>query len=95
VIEVVALILLARLVEPVYGSLEFLKFLFIVDLVTCCCVFIGVYITYASTAWATLLYTEFYGFHGILAGLLVALKQVMQDQDVMLFGAVKISIKVR
>ena len=79
----------------VYGSLEFLKFLFIVDFATCFSVFIVVYITYAATAWGDILYTKFYGFHGIAAGLLVALRQVMQDQEVLLFGSIKIGIKVR
>jgi len=78
----------------VYGSLEFLKFLFIVDFATCISVFVLVYITYAATAWGDILYTQFYGFHGILAGLLVALRQVMQDQDVILFGSIKLGIKV-
>ena len=80
--------------EPVYGSKEFLKFLIVVDLATTCTVFVLVYITYASTAWATLLYTEFYGFHGIAAGLLVAVKQVMGEQEMTLFGTFKLSFKV-
>jgi hypothetical protein len=89
-----ALILLARLVEPVYGSKEFLKFILVVDFATCLSVFVCVYITYAATAYGDLLYIKFHGFHGIAAGLLVAVKQVMQDQDVMLFGSLKISIRV-
>jgi membrane associated rhomboid family serine protease len=94
-INVVALILLARLVEPVYGSKEFLKFLFVVNVSTGLFVFLGVYVTFAFTQSGKLLYTEFYGFHGIAAGLLVAVKQIMGDQDAKLFGVLKINIKVQ
>jgi membrane associated rhomboid family serine protease len=93
VAELLALILLARLVEPVYGSKEFLKFIFVVDFTTCLSVFVCVYITYAATAYGDLLYIKFHGFHGIAAGLLVAVKQVMQDQDVTIFGSLKFSIR--
>lgn len=42
-----AVLLLTRLVEPVYGSKEFLKFLFVVDVSINLCVLIGVYIIFA------------------------------------------------
>lgn len=45
--EVVAVLLLTRLVEPVYGSKEFLKFLFIVDLSVNACVLAGAYLVFA------------------------------------------------
>ncbi len=47
VFEVVAVLLLTRLVEPVYGSKEFLKFLFIVDLSVNACVLAGAYLVFA------------------------------------------------
>jgi hypothetical protein len=47
VVEVVAVLFLTRLVEPVYGSKEFLKFLFIVDFSICLCTLIGVYVFFA------------------------------------------------
>jgi hypothetical protein len=94
-LNVAALILLARLIEPVYGSREFIKLLAIVNCATTVCVFVGVYISYAATMNASLLYTEFYGFHGIAAGLLVAVKQILGDQEVKLFGVVRINVRVR
>lgn len=39
-------------------------------------------------------YSEFTGFHGILAGLLVAVKQIMPDHEVILGGLVKLKAKV-
>lgn len=38
-----------RLVEPVYGSKEFLKFLFVVDLSICTSVLVFVYIYFAAS----------------------------------------------
>lgn len=40
-------------------------------------------------------YIEFAGFHGIAAGMLVAVKQVMSEKEVKLFSALKLRVKVR
>lgn len=47
--EVLAVLFLTRLVEPVYGSKEFLKFLLVVDLSINVCVLTGVYIYFATS----------------------------------------------
>lgn len=39
-------------------------------------------------------YNKFAGFHGILAGLVVAVKQVMPEHEAKLFGFVKLTFKV-
>lgn len=39
-------------------------------------------------------YMQFYGFHGILAGIIVAVKQVMPEHEAKLFGVVRLSFKV-
>mmetsp|Transcript_21757 Transcript_21757/g.37101 ORF Transcript_21757/g.37101 Transcript_21757/m.37101 type:complete len:322 (+) Transcript_21757:16-981(+) len=93
VINVIGLLILARLVEPVYGSKEFLKYLFLVNLMVCTSVFVSIYVAYAITTSGDLLYHQFTGFHGILAALLVAVKQIMPTHEVKLFGAVKLSVK--
>jgi membrane associated rhomboid family serine protease len=95
VINIISLLLLARLVEPIYGSKEFLKFLLVVDILTCSAVFVAVYITYAITASGTLLYTQFAGFHGLIAAMLVAVKQIMPQHEVKLLGVLKFRVKVR
>lgn len=46
--EVVAVLFFTRLVEPVYGSKEFLKFLFVVDISICVSVLVSVYIYFAA-----------------------------------------------
>lgn len=49
-ISVAALLGLARVVEPVYGSKEFLKFIAVVDLMVGSVVFVAVYIGFAVRA---------------------------------------------
>ncbi|PNH02462.1 Transmembrane protein 115 [Tetrabaena socialis] len=93
-LEVVAVLMLTRLVEPVYGSKEFLKFLFAVDLSVNVCVLVGVYIYFAvGRDTGDILYTKFTGFHGILAGIVVAVKQVMPEHEAKLFGFLKLTFK--
>ncbi len=48
-VEVLGLLLLSRLVEPIYGSKEFLKFLVIVELLASTATFVAVYLAYAAT----------------------------------------------
>lgn len=88
------MLLLTRLVEPLYGSKEFLKFLFIVNLLVCSSVFVVVYISYAISASGQLLYTEFCGFHGLVAALLVAVKQIMPHHELKFAGVLKLRVKV-
>ncbi|GFR48527.1 hypothetical protein Agub_g10422 [Astrephomene gubernaculifera] len=93
-LEVIGVLLLTRLVEPVYGSKEFLKFLFVVDLSVNICVLVGVYVFFAlGRDTGDILYTKFGGFHGMLAGIVVAVKQVMPEHEAKLFRFVKFSFK--
>jgi hypothetical protein len=39
-------------------------------------------------------YAQFYGFHGLLGGMLVAVKQIMPDHEVKLLGLVQLKTKV-
>ncbi|KAH0854743.1 hypothetical protein HID58_044826 [Brassica napus] len=64
VISTVSLLFMGKFLEPVWGSKEFLKFIFVI--------------------------LPFAGFHGVLAGLLVGIKQIIPDQEVLL---VKIKAK--
>jgi len=91
-LEVVSVLLLARIIEPIYGSTEFLKLVLLVDFFPCLMTFIMAYCVFlaAPGRLANVLYTRFSGFHGVIAGLLVAVKQIMPDQEVKIFGAVKL-----
>ena len=67
-----ALFILARIVEPAFGSKELLFFLFAVNLVTSCLVFAAVYVSFMISKGegelADLLYAEFSGFQGLSMG---------------------------
>ena len=56
--DVPGVLLVAKVVEPVYGSKEFLSFIAIINLVTSLCTFVAVYITYAATSYGILLYAH-------------------------------------
>ena len=47
-LEMLAVLFFTRLVEPVYGSKEYLKFLLVVDLSINVCVLAGVYVYFAA-----------------------------------------------
>ncbi len=69
------------------------RFLLVVDLLTCSAVFVAVYIAYAVTQSGTLLYTQFTGFHGLAAAMLVAVKQIMPQHELKLLGFLKLRVK--
>ncbi|CAN6992300.1 hypothetical protein IGI04_003994 [Brassica rapa subsp. trilocularis] len=90
VISTVSLLFMGKFLEPVWGSKEFLKFIFVVNFLTYLCVFVTAIALYYITRLEIYLYMPFAGFHGVLAGLLVGIKQIIPDQEVFL---VKIKAK--
>ncbi|KAF8062961.1 haloacid dehalogenase-like hydrolase domain-containing protein [Scenedesmus sp. PABB004] len=89
----VSLLLLARVVEPVYGSTEFLKLVLLVDGAACAATFVMAFLIFLAAPAerkGRTLYTQFTGFHGVLAGLLVAVKQIMPDHEVVLGGMLRL-----
>lgn len=90
--EIVALLLLARVIEPIYGSTEFLRMLLVTSTASSTAIFVGVYILYLTSPSkdGDMLYTQFCGFHGVIGGLLVAVKQIMADQEIKLLGVAKL-----
>lgn len=49
VFAVVALLLLARIIEPIYGSTEFLRLLLVVAGASCSLTFVGAYFLYLTS----------------------------------------------
>lgn len=94
VASVLALLMLARTIEPIYGSREFLNFIFIADFCSCFATWVVMYAMYAATATARTaddyLYHPFSGFQGIIAALLVSMKQVFPDNEFHVFGFIKL-----
>ncbi|KAK9844321.1 hypothetical protein WJX74_000773 [Apatococcus lobatus] len=97
IFDVAALLWVAKLIEPPMGSLELLRFLCAVNILTGAATLAVIYLIYAvdhySEKAGDILYTEVCGFHGMLAGCLVALKQIQPDSGVTLFVYIKFRAK--
>uniref|UniRef100_A0A0C9S8M2 TSA: Wollemia nobilis Ref_Wollemi_Transcript_4188_1262 transcribed RNA sequence n=1 Tax=Wollemia nobilis TaxID=56998 RepID=A0A0C9S8M2_9CONI len=93
VLNIAGLLFSAKLLQPIWGPREFLKFIAVVNFFAS----IGTFMTPISLFYITgrenFLYMPLSGFHGVLAGFLVGVKQVMPDQEVAAFGAYKIRAK--
>ncbi|XP_071711440.1 rhomboid-like protein 19 [Rutidosis leptorrhynchoides] len=77
----IGLLFIGKLLEPIWGSREFLKFIFIVNFLTSVCVFITAISLYYVTMQENYLYLPVSGFSGVLSGLLVGVKQIIPDQE--------------
>ncbi|KAF5733757.1 hypothetical protein HS088_TW16G00197 [Tripterygium wilfordii] len=81
VVSLIGLLVMGKLLEPVWGSKEFLKFIFVVNLLTSLCVFVTAIALYYITRQENYLYMPLLGFHGVLSGFLVGIKQIVPDQE--------------
>jgi membrane associated rhomboid family serine protease len=84
IISTIGLLLIGKLLEPIWGSKEFFKFIFVINFLTSVCVFITAISLYYVTREETYLYVPLSGFHGVLSGLLVGVKQIIPDQELTL-----------
>lgn len=92
-ISVVGLLFIGKFLEPLWGSREFFKFIVIVNFLISICIFVTAIVLYYITTKESYLYTPVSGFHGILAGFLVGIKQLMPDQELSLFFLLKTRAK--
>lgn len=81
VINVLCLLLLGKVLEPVWGSKELFKFIITVNACTAVCTFVVMIVLYYSSLSDKFLYAPICGFHGVVAGFLVGIKQLMPDQE--------------
>ncbi|CAI9091072.1 OLC1v1025992C2 [Oldenlandia corymbosa var. corymbosa] len=81
VISIIGLLFLGKLLEPIWGPREFLKFIFVVNFLTSVCVFITAISLYYVTMEEKYLYMPVSGFQGVLSGFLVGIKQILPDQE--------------
>ncbi|KAK3023170.1 hypothetical protein RJ639_043479 [Escallonia herrerae] len=84
IISALGLLFIGKLLEPIWGSREFLKFIFIVNFLTSLGVFITAISLYYITRQENYLYMPISGFHGVLSGFLVGIKQIIPDQELSL-----------
>ncbi|XVF75526.1 hypothetical protein PTKIN_Ptkin13bG0194800 [Pterospermum kingtungense] len=75
---------MGKLLEPIWGSKEFLKFIFVINFLNSVCVFITAIALYYITRLENYLYMPLSGFHGVLAGFVVGIKQIVPDQELSL-----------
>ncbi|KAL6841857.1 hypothetical protein ACP4OV_028369 [Aristida adscensionis] len=85
IVSVIGLLLFGKLLEPLWGSKELSKFIFVVNFSTSACVFVTAIALYYITQQESYLYTPLSGFYGVLSGLLVGIKQLLPDQELNLF----------
>ncbi|XP_020259626.1 rhomboid-like protein 19, partial [Asparagus officinalis] len=89
-ISTVGLLFFGRLLEPLWGPREFLKFIIVVNFLTSICVFATAIGLYYITRQESYLYTPLSGFHGVLSGFLVGIKQITPDDEL---SILKIKLK--
>lgn len=92
-LNLVGVLMLAKIVEPVWGSKGFLLFTAVVNFWTGFSTFVFIYLLFTIDRKGDVLYSEICGFQGVFAGLLVGLKQIMPENDVTLVGYVKFRAK--
>lgn len=93
VISTLGLLFIGKLLEPIWGSKEFLKFIFVVNFFTSVGVFVTAIALYYITRQETYLYMPVSGFHGVLSGFLVGVKQIVPDQEVTQLSVLRIKAK--
>ncbi|MED6207842.1 Rhomboid-like protein 19 [Stylosanthes scabra] len=81
VVSTISLLFIGKLLEPIWGSREFLKFIVMVNFLTSVCVFIIAISLYYFSTKENYLYTPLSGFHGVISGFLVGVKQIIPDQE--------------
>ncbi|XXG44620.1 hypothetical protein AAC387_Pa01g4371 [Persea americana] len=89
-VSTVGLLFIGKLLEPIWGSREFLQFIFVVNFLTSICVFVTAIALYYITRRESFLYTPYSGFRGVLSGFLVGIKQIIPNQEL---GVLKIKAK--
>lgn len=88
---VIGVLFSGKVLEPTWGSREFLKFVLLVAFMTgtlTFCVLMVIYV--AQMANPTALYLHISGFHGVIGGLLVGIKQALPDREARIFSVVRI-----
>jgi len=91
--NITCLLVLARYLEPVWGSKEFLKFVLVTNAFTGVITFAYMMTVYFATASEEYLYGKAFGFHGVIAGFVVAIKQLMPEHEVRILGLVRFRLK--
>jgi len=82
VIDIAVLLLCGRQLEPLWGALELLKFLGILDILTSISTTVLCLFAYLTTRNLDIWFATFSGMAGIFGGISVAFKQIMPDHKI-------------
>ncbi|KAK3732842.1 hypothetical protein QZH41_012358, partial [Actinostola sp. cb2023] len=91
-IDISVLVLCGKVIEPLWGALEFLKFVLILNVGTSLFTSALCLVVYMATFKTHIWFLQFAGMTGIISGMLVAFKQINPDQD-LYKGMVNLRIK--
>ena len=94
-VDAVGVMYLGRLLEPIWGTREFVNFVVVVQTCVGVAAFVTMYILYVATASQFYLFAKFSGFHGVLAALTVALRQQLPEERVPLPAPLGALLKMR
>jgi hypothetical protein len=89
------LVVLARYLEPIWGSTELLRFVLTVNAAVGVLAFCWMMCVFMMTGSEEYLYGRANGFHGVIAAFLVAIKQLLPEHEVRLLAVTRIKLKVR
>ena len=96
--SVASILVLAKFIEPVWGSKEFVTFLAATNAATGACTLVLLYVIFAFTQYSEksgdLLFLEIAGFEGVVAACLVAVKQIIPDNEITVFSFIRFRAKV-
>ena len=95
VVDVLGVLYLGRLLEPIWGTPEFIKFIFITQTTVGAAAFVTMYVLYVSTTSQFYLFARFSGFHGVLVALTVALRQQLPEERVPLPPPLGAALRLR
>lgn len=86
-------LLVGKQLEPLWGSKEMLRFILVVTVSTSCATFFTCIFLYASSQNLAFIYDPVHGYCGLTGAYLVAVKQLLPEQQTKLCGVVKAKTK--
>lgn len=92
IINVLVLLGIGKYLEPIWGTTEFIKFNLIVATMSGTALFISMIVLFFVTSSTSIWFHPLCGFYAILGGLSVALKQLIPEQEVKLFGVFSLRV---
>jgi len=94
VLNVVAVLLFGKLLEPIWGSREFLMFVILVNVASAVATFLSIIVVYMFTLSDSLLYKYYWcGFTGMAAAFTVAGKQLEPEKEINILNIINFKTK--